>query len=244
MRNVRLLTITFCALLLASLAVLPATAQQIIPPGDDFWVTFPDGQTVFTFPEGDVESLCGLAPVSGWSPTVTLKGIPAAGSDYDTVVQRMDTAVFDAAGNAQTRIVLRHLAFASIHELATPCGVLHWRVRNFGPQAVTMMRLRRLTPMGGIFSADIAVNVEFQAFDPSDTYVGSLFYNFVLPDPQNGTPWSFGPGGVFRAGMTEANNCIDVLRKKLADPKYKDPSHQYRISKMIAAGQCDDRATN
>ncbi|HEX7186369.1 MAG TPA: hypothetical protein VF756_31395 [Thermoanaerobaculia bacterium] len=237
MRKTLLLTFTCCALL-ASLAALPAAAQSI-PPGPDFWVTRPDGQTVFGFPEGDVESLCGLGPVTGWDRKVALRGVPAAGSDYDTVVYRIDNAVFDAAGNAQTRIVLRHLAFASINVHDTPCGVINWRVRNFGNQAVTMMRLRRLTKLGGIFSADIAVSVEFQAFDPNNTYIGSLFYNFILPDPQNGTPWSFGASGQFRAGMTETENCIDVLRKKLADPKYQDPQHQYFISDMIAAGKCE-----
>ena len=243
MKKALLHTVTCCALLV-SLAALPATAQ-VIPAGHDFWATPANGQTVFTFPDGDVESLCGLPPQAAWDHQVALRGIPAAsGSNYDTVVHRIDDAVFDAAGNASTRIVLRHLAFASIDPQVTPCGDLTWQVGHFGPQAVTQMRLRRLTPKGGVFSADIAVNVEFKAFDASGTYIGSLFYNFILPDPNNGTPWSFSTTGQFRAGMTETENCIDVLRKKLADPKYKDPSHQYRISDMIAAGKCDDRTTN
>lgn len=237
MRNARLLTFTCCALL-ASLAALPAAAQSI-PPGPDFWVTPSDGQTVFGFPEGDVESLCGLPPQIGWDRKVALKGVPVAGSDYDTVVYRLDKAVFDATGNASTRIILRQLAFASVNPHATPCGDLNWKVANFGPQAVTHMKLRRTTTLGGIFSADIAVNVEFKASDATGNYVGSLFYNFVLPDPQNGTPWSYGPGGQFRAGMTETDDCIDVLRKKLALPEYQDPQHQYFISNMIAQGKCE-----
>jgi hypothetical protein len=241
MRKALLHTFTCCALL-ASLAALPAAAQPNIPPGKDFWVTPATGVTVFGFPDGDVESLCGLPPVPGWDQIVTLKGAPATGSDYDTVVERIDNAVFDAVGNASTRIILRQLAFTNINPHATPCGVLTWNVRHFGPQAVTMMKLRRTSPLGGVFSAQIAVNVEFQAIDSSNgKYIGSLFYNFVLPDPQNGTPWSFGPDGQFRAGMTDTNNCIDVLRAKLADPKYKDPKHQYYISDMIAQGRCTEK---
>ena len=241
MRKSLLPTLT-CCVLLASLAALPAAAQPpYIPSGPDFWVTPANGQTVFGFPDGDVESLCGLPPQSGWDQVVALKGVPAAGSDYDTVVHRIDNAVFDAAGNAQTRIILKHLAFASISPQATPCGELTWQVGHFGPQAVTMMKLRRLTARGGVFSADIAVNVEFKAFDSTGSYLGSLFYNFVLPDPQNGTPWSFSTTGQFRAGMTETDNCIDVLRAKLADPKYKDPKHQYYISDMIAQGRCHEK---
>ena len=144
MRKACLFTFTCCALL-ASLTALPAAAQNI-PPGPDFWVTPSNGQTVFGFPEGDVESLCGLPPVSGWDRKVALKGVPATGSDYDTVVYRIDNAVFDTTGNAQTRIVLRQLAFASIDWHKTPCGELTWRVRNFGNQAVTVMKLRRRFP--------------------------------------------------------------------------------------------------
>ena len=232
------LLLAFTCFALVGLAAMPAAAQ-VIPAGNDFWVTRPDGQTVFTFPEGDVESLCGLPPVDGWDRKVALKGVPAPGSDFDTVVSRIDDAVFDAAGNASTRIILKHLAFASINWHPTPCGELTWQVGNFGKQAVTMMKLRRLTGKGGIFSADIAVSVEFKGFHIDGTYLGSLFYNFVLPDPANGTPWSFGLNGQFRAGMTETDNCIDVLRKKLALPEYQDPQHQYFISNMIAQGKCE-----
>lgn len=237
MRKTLLHVFTCCALLVSPASLFAAAPS--IPPGKDFWVTPANGKTVFTFPKGDVESLCDLLPVDGWDHQVALKGVPAPGSDYDTVVSRIDDAVFDAAGNASTRIMLQHLAFVSINPHPTPCGELTWQVENFGNQAVTMMRLRQTTPKGGVFSADIAVSVEFKGFHLDGTYLGSLFYNFILPDPANGTPWSFGLNGQFRAGMTETDNCIDVLRKKLALPEYQDPQHQYFISNMIAQGKCE-----
>ena len=61
-----------------------------------------------------------------------------------------------------------------------------------------------------------------------------------LPDPAGDTPWSFGAGNAFRAGMDEANNCKQVLRQKLStfDPS---SSHYYFISNLIARGECKFR---
>lgn len=236
MMNRNLFRAATLGILLLSLAALPAAAQ-VIPAGNDFWVTPSNGQTRFTFPEGDVESLCGAAPSPTWDHRVVLQGIPAAGSDYDTVVARLTDAVFDANGNASTKIQVQALNLASTLPQATPCGELTWRVRLAGAQAVSAMKLRRTSRRGGYFSADIPVNVEFLG-SRNGVYIGSLFYNIVLPDPQNGTPWSFGPSGEFRAGMTETDNCIDVLRDKLLGYP-SDSSHFYFISNMIAQGKCE-----
>jgi hypothetical protein len=226
---------TAILMLLATFLAIPAFAQTI-PPGKDFWVTPNNGQTDFTFPNGDVESLCGAPSSTTWNHKVLLKGIPAPGSDYDTVVSRLDPATFNTSLVATTRIQVAALNFASAAPQSTPCGTLTWNVRLAGGQAVTMMTLRRTSATGGLFSADIAVNVEFRAF-LGGTYLGSLFYNIVLPDPATGTPWSFGPGGQFRAGMTPANDCVDVLREKLLTYS-PDSDHFYFISNMIAQGQC------
>jgi hypothetical protein len=234
--NKNLLCGVTLAILLASLMTLPASAASlIVPPGKDFWVTPNNGQTVFEFRPGDVESLCGLPPSSTWDHHVTLKGVPAAGSDYDTVVARLDKAVFDTTGQASTRIQVQTLNLASAASQATPCGNLDWTVSLNGPQAVTTMKLRQTTPQGGLFSADIAVNVVLRA-TRGGVVLGSLFYNIVLPDPQTGTPWSF-VNGQFRAGMTENNDCLDVLRQKLLNYP-QDSDHFYFISNMIAQGQC------
>jgi hypothetical protein len=221
---------------LVALLALPAVAQTI-PPGKDLWVTPSNGQTTFTFPPGDVEALCGAPPSSTWDHKVALKGVPATGVDYDTVVSRLDPAVFNTTTlQAQTRIQVVGLNFASAARQSTPCGGLDWTVGLSGPQAVTVMKLRLTSSKGGLFSADIAVNTEFRAFK-GGTYVGSLFYNIILPDPANGTPWSFGPTGQFRPGITDTNNCIDVLREKLQQYS-TDSSHYYFISNMIAQGIC------
>jgi hypothetical protein len=237
-----ILRTAFAALVLVSLAALPAMSQ-VIPADKDYWVTPANGQTVFTFQDGDVESICGLPPDSSWDHNVALQGVPFPGTDYDTVIARLDNAVFNAAGVATTRIQVVGLAFRSINPTATPCGLLNWKVGLFGPQAVTKMTINRRSQTGGTFCTDIAVNAELQAFDLNGKYVGSVFANVVLDQASAGgcTPWSFDPAdGRFRPGITDTNNCINVLRKKLATYP-TNSSHYYYISNLIAKGLCKEQ---
>jgi hypothetical protein len=239
MSKLILRTIAF-GILLASLAAFPALAQRgSIPPGKDIWVTPANGQTVFTFPDGEIEALCGATPSSTWNHQIALQGDPVAGADWDTMVVRLDTAVFNTSGIATTRAQVGRLAFQSSGTTVTPCGTLYFRVGLAGSQAITNMVIQRTSTTGGVFYADIAVSVEIQAFEiHHGDYVGSLFYSFVLPNPTTGTPWSLGPNGEFRPGITPANNCVDVLRQKLTQYSTTS-SHYYYISNLIAQGNCN-----
>lgn len=232
---------TVLVLALTMLAAVPVTAQSGIKKGVDFWRTPADGKTRFTFPHGDVESLCKADPSDNWNHRVALRGVPAQGTDWDTAVARLDHAKFDASDRAVTRVQLQSLTLSSISATDTPCGTLWWTVRLAkGPQPITLMQIDRHSPTGGVFAADLALRVEMQANSAATgAYVGSLFYDIKLPDP-GGTPWSFSTGGTFRPGMDTADNCIDVLRAKLGTFP-PDSSHFYRISELIAAGQCKDR---
>jgi hypothetical protein len=231
-------------LLLAGLTALPAAAAVTIPSGDDKWVTPNNGQTHFGFKNGDVESLCGAPASTTWNHNVSLRGVPVTGTDYDTIVRRLSPATFDTSGNASTTVVVTRLELVSSAPQATPCGSLNWRVSLSGAQAATPMKfaLTSTSPVGGVFAADIAVNVVFRATNAATgATVGSLFYNIVLPDPATGTPWSFGKTGVYRAGITPTDDCIAVLRQKLLTYPTTS-SHYYWISDMIAQGLCRQTA--
>ena len=230
---------TVLAVLLATLAAVPVLATfDMIKKGTDYWRTPGNGTTQFTFPDGDVENLCNTSPQSGWDHKISLRGIPAQGSDWDSAVARLDNAQFDKSGNALTRVQFQALTMTSIAASDTPCGKLFWTARLAKvKQPITEMRITKKSDKGGVFFADLALRVELQA-SRADTGVsiGSLFYDIKLPDP-NGTEWSYGPNGGFRAGMREDNTCLDVLREKLGN--YPPGSeHHYFISDLIAAGQC------
>ena len=222
---------------LAILVAVPAAA--LIPKGVDYWRT-PLNGTKFTFPDKDVESLCNAAPDPTWNHEVTLRGIPTQGSDWDSAVARILPAIFGKDGKARTKVQFKSLNLISTAPSDTPCGKLLWTARLAkGEQPKTEMRItKNANNRGGIFFAKLKLRVEMQAnnFD-TGVRVGSLFYDIELPDPAGGTPWSFGPDQRFRPGMTETDNCIQVLRDKLLNTP-TNSQHFYFISDMIAAGRC------
>lgn len=229
----RLAALTAVAVLLAA---LPATAQ-IIPAGDDRWVTPNDGGTFFTFPAGDVESLCGLPATSGWNRQITLTGVPSGGADWDTVVTRLKDADL-STGSASVPIQVTQMHFRSSGVHVTPCGKLLWEVKAIDHQPVTKMAIYQTSDLGGIFKAEISVRVAFSATKTDGTALGELFYTRDLPE-NGGTPWSWDrTTGTFRPGIDEDENCFDVLRDKIGTLPAR---HKYYIENLIAQGKCDKR---
>jgi len=219
-----------------------AAAAQVIPKGVDYWRT-PAGGTMFKFPDGDVEALCHKAADPSWNHQISLRGIPAQGSDWDSSVARLDPAIFVKNKEATVRVQFKSLSMISTDASDTPCGKVLWtaRLAKRGSQPTTKMRITRSSKGGGVFSAELALRVEIQA-NRADTgvYVGSLFYDIKLPDPGTPTPWSFGPAHEFRAGMTENNDCIKVLREKQGTFP-PGSQHIYFISNLIAQGKCREQ---
>lgn len=234
----RLLVRTSALSMMLAMLVAVSAAAQTIPAGTDYWRT-PLNGTKFTFPDKDVESLCHANPDRSWNHEVTLRGIPAQGSDWDSAVARLVPAVFDKGGNAKTKVQFRSLTLISESPSDTPCGRLLWTARLAkGPQPITAMKITKRSDRGGVFFANLALRVEMQANDFSTgVHVGSLFYDIKLPDPTAPTPWSFGPDGRFRPGMNEANTCLQVLREKLGTFP-PGSAHRYFISNLIAQGRC------
>lgn len=223
------------ALALLMLAALPGAAQTI-PAGPDRWVTPANGQTYFVFPPGDLESLCGK-PASGALYQVYFVGNPIAGNDWDTAVTRLDNATFTSTGVASTRIQVTALRFKGLNPVTSPCGVLTFTAELNGAQPVSTMTLTKTSASGGTFTANIPVNVVVRAFNSTGTQIGSLFYSRTLPNPTTGAPWSFGPTGNFRPGITTGDTCIGQLRQKLAGTS-PTSSHYYYIENLIAQGKC------
>ncbi|MCP3964665.1 MAG: hypothetical protein GY719_43110 [bacterium] len=225
----RTAALTLAAVLLAA---LPAAAQ-VIPAGDDRWVTPADGTTYFTFPAGDVESLCGAPASFGWDRTVKLTGVPDPGEDWDTVVTRLADADV-SSGYAVVPIQVTRLYFSSITEHRTPCGEINWRVKSIDNQPVTEMAIYNESGRGGTFKATISVRVVFAATDASGATLGYLYYTRDLPDT-TGVPWSFDGNGTFRPGIDENDDCTQVLRDKIAT---LPAGHGYFIENLIAQGKC------
>src|SRR4029077_4858333 len=107
-------------LLVASFATSAFAADRAIQNGIDAWATKGDGSTFYDFSQHPIPAgfFCpGSAPFAArvafqGGPVVT--GTPKALGNTDTIVQRLDDAVFDKHGVAVTRTQVRALSFKSV----------------------------------------------------------------------------------------------------------------------------------
>jgi hypothetical protein len=148
-----------------------AYADEPIQKGVDMWMTV-SGMARTSFAKQPIPAgfFCdGSQPFAG---TVTLKGAPIATEparslgDIDTVVRRLDDAVFNDKGEATTRIQLMALSLVSTVPIATRCGNYDVAVHLDGEQPTTTMRIIRTNALGGTYSAPLALNVR-AVFTPS-----------------------------------------------------------------------------
>jgi hypothetical protein len=95
-----------------------------------------------------------------------MKGVPLATrpekalGPVDTVVSRLDDAVFDDKGVATTRIRLTALSLASVKPIQTECGAYDVKAILAGDQPTTTMRIVRTEEYGGRYEAPLALNVK------------------------------------------------------------------------------------
>ena len=160
MRNRGILLAALAVVLLAGLS--PLAADTVIHRGIDSFTTIANGKTFYNFATNPIPAgfFCkSSAPFTG---RVTLKGLPletgAPGQLHgaDTVIERLDDAVFDATGTAITRIQFRALSLVSINPIKTACGDFHVYLTLAGKQRETTMRIYRTSEGGGKFLAPLA----------------------------------------------------------------------------------------
>lgn len=159
------------AVLFALAAGSPALAgDNVIHKGVDIWMTVAGfAKTSFDKEPIPAGFFCeGSKPFTG---TVVFEGGPLAvepaGSlgTIDTVVNRLDEAVFNDKGEATTRIQLMALSLVSTQPVETSCGKYDVAVSLVGEQPTTTMRIIRSDAFGGLYSAPLALNVK-AAFTP------------------------------------------------------------------------------
>src|SRR5262245_357449 len=136
--------------LLTVLVAVPAlAADRVIYNGIDLWRTPSDGSTYADFaltpiPAGffcfKSEPFTGRIPFRGVPVATSVPGVLGA---TDTIVQRLDDAVFNRRGVATTRLQVRSLNFESLAPLKTACGDFVATLSLDGEQPITKMRILR-----------------------------------------------------------------------------------------------------
>jgi hypothetical protein len=173
----RHLWIAAAALLLAS----PAFAlDSVIQSGIDLWQTKGDGTTFAKFDKNPIPAGFFCPKSERFTGRVAFKGAPIVTTDpaalrgADTIVHRLDDAVFNKKGVATTRIRISAMTFEGVAPLQTACGAFNASLKLDGEQPITRMRIVRENEKGGRFSAPIWANVKV-TFTPVDRQTSELF---------------------------------------------------------------------
>lgn len=185
------------------LGLSPLAAAPTVQRGIDIFTTPADGRTSYDFALSPIPAgfFCkGSKPFTG---RIAFKGLPLATEVpdqlgvADTVVERLDDAVFDAQGTAVTRIQFRALSLVSIAPIKTACGSFHAYVSLGGKQRVTTMRIHRTHEGGGSFIAPLAADVRL-TFIPVKPAAGKavrkLELNGSFTFPATSLPWGIAEG--------------------------------------------------
>ena len=157
----------FCgaALVFALFGAASAFAAEPVHKGVDMWMTV-SGFARTSFAKEPIPAGFFCAGSQPFTGTVTFKGAPIATEparalgDIDTVVRRLDDAVFNSQGEATTRIQLMALSLVSIAPIETGCGKYDVAVHLDGEQPTTTMRILRTSALGGTYSAPLALKVK------------------------------------------------------------------------------------
>lgn len=193
------------AIALALIALPSAAADNVIYKGIDVFRTPSDGTSFMDFSQQPIPAgffCAGSKPFTAkvyWKGVPVATGLPGELKQTDTIVQRLDDAVFNEDGVARTRIQIRALQLESLKPIETSCGSYIVRVMLDGPQPVTSMRIVRLNQYGGRFTAYLSIRTKF-VFTP----VSAIGKQLELPAHEIRFPPNPRFGWAFRPKMKNA----------------------------------------
>ncbi|HEY9421721.1 MAG TPA: hypothetical protein VIW92_09925 [Thermoanaerobaculia bacterium] len=155
-------------LALVLLSAVPAVADRVVYNGSDLWTTKGDGRTFADFSLEPIPAGFFCAKSAPFTGRIVFKGVPLATGQpgalgtTDTIVQRLDDAVFNKSGVAVTRLQVRALSLESVAPIKTACGLFKAVASLDGNrrQPVTRMRIIQDNEKGGRFLAPLALNVK------------------------------------------------------------------------------------
>ncbi len=233
----------FGVLALLLLIALPVSAaDRVVQNGIDPWHTAGNGSTFINFAKSPVPAGFFCPKSAPFTERVVFRGVPLATAEKgvlgntDTIVQRLDDAVFNKKGVATTRVQVRALHFESVKPIETACGTYRVEVHLNGEQPITRMRIVREGRNGGRFYAPIAVNgkVVFTAVGGATREILEISQNVRFPANQ-GIRWSeqVGRNGVQKTGFI----LVDTDNDRLPDTHLPGTSSSFAAGWAIPAGQ-------
>jgi hypothetical protein len=171
----------------------------VIRRGIDIFTTTSDGSTQYSFAKNPIPAGFFCKRSEAFTGRVALKGLPLETGvpgqlgGTDTVVERLDDAVFDAKGTAVTRMQFRALSLVSIAPIKTACGSYHVYVSLTDKQRVTTMRIFHTEENGGTFVGPLAVDARLSFIPvkpPRNKISRKLELTASITFPGRPLPWS------------------------------------------------------
>jgi hypothetical protein len=177
------------------LAAAPAFAAGPVLRGIDAWKTVPEA-TYANLVNNPLPAgfLCNEFP--GFTGYIYLKGVPLMSDQgllprTDTIVERLDDAVFNKRGVALTRARVRALQLTGVETFRTVCGEFKVDVTLDGEQPLSTMRIVRTNNKGGRYSVPLAVNTKI-IFTRVDNEAEQFeFADHVVFEPNPLNAWSY-----------------------------------------------------
>ena len=219
------------------LGLSPLAADTVIERGIDIFTTPADGRTFYDFAKNPIPAGFFCESSKPFKGRIAFRGLPLATEIpgqlglADTVVERLDDAVFDSKGRATTRIKFRALSLVSITPVKTACGSYHAYVSLGGRQRVTMMDFRRTHERGGTFRAPLAVDA-LLTFIPVKPGQGQNARKLKLTNkftfPATSIPWSLTNGTGSSAPVVVDTNGDLVPDLQLPAPSNFSPGRSVR----------------
>ncbi|HSS48964.1 MAG TPA: hypothetical protein VLX28_08455 [Thermoanaerobaculia bacterium] len=233
----RLRLLVLCTLML--LVALPVLAERPIdrvPAGLDYWQTLSGGATAYSFASNPIPAGFFCAGSAAYTGNVSFEGVPVhtipSGilGTTDTVIERLDDAVFDAQGNGRTRIRGRSLNLVSTEPLKSSCGLFKVTANLTTDQPDSPMVFHRTFAYGGTFDAQLKLRVNINFTNVASGKVFSVVRDVYLPTV-NSTPFAMGAVAVACATP------VDAEAVKFADgrPLFSNPRPAHSEKALVTA---------
>jgi hypothetical protein len=159
----RRIIVALSLLLLVAGAAFAGSAR--IASGYDYWQTLGSGATRYDFGQQPLPADFFCVGSEPFRATVNFEGVPLRTAPAnilgttDTIIERMDDAVFNKAGVATTRIRARAMDLVATKLFSNSCGAWKVSATLAGRQPVTRLTFHRAHKFGGVFDADLKLRV-------------------------------------------------------------------------------------
>jgi hypothetical protein len=229
-------------MLLVALPVLAERPIDRVPAGLDYWQTLSGGATAYSFANNPIPAGFFCAGSKAYTGDVMFEGVPVHTiparilGATDTVIERLDDAVFDAQGNGRTRIRGRSLNLISTEPLKSSCGQFTVTANLTADQPDSPMVFHRTFEFGGTFDAQLKLRVNINFTNVASGKTFSIVRDVYLPTV-NATPFAMGSVAV------QCATPISDASVKFADgrPMVSRPLPTSSVAKTVISEQPVER---